>query len=610
MSSFPTRWRLPRPRQEPFQTMNTLPPLHPTEADFVAIRRQGGLYVDKTGLFRDLLKTSPSQRPMTSPPLANSHMLLARPRRFGKTLLINTLEAWFQGLPPSHRLNPEGHTTQLKGLPAGWTSPPWLWEGLDAAGWHGTHGWHPVIRLDMAMAAAPTPADTYNAMCEHMEDTENLWAGRGAPAETGWPVYGPASSPGLILKNLIRKLTRAYGRRPVVLVDNYDAPVAKHIGGGQNRVPAVNALSDVFTVLKDDENLIHGVFATGTTRYQRRHLFLTANNFIDISEHSAFGALCGFTEDEVDRSLAPYREALTELEPRLRDRDILADWRTLHHGYRFSKFPDAPRVYNPFTLTRGLADALASPDCRREAAEGIWPSAWNASVSPGIIARIAADPTEGRTSPTDAMREWSRPQHDDLMLDTGYVTWHGGDETPAYRHFPSQEVAKSWVGDIMGPGRTPSDRTANLIPDLKAALAAGDVKGTFCQRLESYLAHSLLNNPSHSLRSADTFRCLLQALLLQMGPPAQSEEPAPEIRSDHEIRFGNRSYVFEARYNLSLAETRKQLWYRRLGRAQPARDGDVVAVSLNLRCDQDRVVLECAAENADHLETEFGGPHS
>ena len=97
--------------------MHTLPPLHPSDADFAGIRRQGGFYVDKTGLFRDLLETYPST--LSSPSLIRRHQFLARPRRFGKTLLVNTLEAWFQGLPPGHRTNPEGGTAPLEGLPAG-----------------------------------------------------------------------------------------------------------------------------------------------------------------------------------------------------------------------------------------------------------------------------------------------------------------------------------------------------------------------------------------------------------------------------------------------------------------------------------------------------------
>ena len=130
--------------------MYDYPPLHPGSADFPRIRREQGLYVDKTVCFRDLLATVRTPVPGVVPGLVNTHQFLVRPRRFGKTLLVNTLETWFQGLPPGHRTNPAGDTAQLDGLPAGWTAPPWLWEGLDAEDWHGTHGWHPVIRLDLS----------------------------------------------------------------------------------------------------------------------------------------------------------------------------------------------------------------------------------------------------------------------------------------------------------------------------------------------------------------------------------------------------------------------------------------------------------------------------
>ena len=164
--------------------MQPLPALHPSDADFAAIRRDGDFYVDKTPLFRDLLapKPGPGIRP-----LLHRHQFLARPRRFGKTLLINTLEAWFQGLPPGHRTNPEGDTAALDGLPAGWTSPPWLWDGLDAEAWHGVHGWHPVIRLDLSQLGSPTPP----ARAPACATTWKTGCGSGPPAARPGKRPGP-----------------------------------------------------------------------------------------------------------------------------------------------------------------------------------------------------------------------------------------------------------------------------------------------------------------------------------------------------------------------------------------------------------------------------------
>ena len=238
--------------------------------------------------------------------------------------------------------------------------------------------------------------------------------------------------PTTLLRNLIRRLEKAYDRQPVVLVDEYDAPITEHLGTEANPTAAVDVLRRFFCVLKDDEGLLYGVFVTGITRFARHHLFSAANNFIDISDRPAYGALCGFTEEEVVRHFAPYRARLTEREPGLQAAAIQTAWRGFYNGYRFSELPSAPRVYNPFTLTHGLADVLAEPDLRRRAAAGVWPSAWSRSGHPGLIARLAADtrqalPAGGAEDVSDAgLESLTRPDYVTLMLETGYYTWHGG----------------------------------------------------------------------------------------------------------------------------------------------------------------------------------------
>ena len=431
-----------------------LPPLHHTHANFAAIRRIGGFYVDKTGLFPNLLETASSTLP--NPPMLESHRFLARPRRFGKTLLIDTLEAWFQGLPPDHALNTAGPTAQIHGMPAGWTSPSWLWEGLDGEDWHGTHGWHPVIRLNLAAATAESSDDTHAYLRSHINDAILIWQDRSGNTLIGAKAP-PDASPGQLLTHLARDLAKTYNKQtPVVLVDEYDAPLVNHIGTEQPLGPAVKALQNLFTALKDDTHLFYGVFVTGITRLTIRNMFSPANNFDDISEEPDYGALCGFTEDEVARYLAPYREALTELEPRLSDDTIQVEWRKNFNGYRFSPLTDAPRVYNPFTLTKGVSRVLASSKRRSDAVEGIWPSAWSESGHPGLIDRLVSDihrnfPPAGSTKDGAVVQDSgagdpANPSYIETMLDTGYYTWHGGDGPPRLPRLP-----QSGSSNGMGP---------------------------------------------------------------------------------------------------------------------------------------------------------------
>ncbi len=604
--------------------MYPLPALHASDADFAAIRDTAGFYVDKTGLLRELLATVPV-RSASTPRLRDRHQFLARPRRFGKTLLVNTLEAWFQGLPPGHVANPAGLTAQLDGMPADWTSPPWLWDGLEAADWHGVHGWHPVIRLDLSLIDSPDPAGTRTALQAYLWQVIALWGGRTdrwtGPDPLGAP---PDVSPTTLLRNLIQRLKDAYNRQPVVLVDEYDAPITEHLGtADMDPTPAVNELRRFFRVLKDDEGHLYGVFVTGITRFARHHLFSAANNFRDISDEPAYGALCGFTEEEVDRYFAPYRDALADREPRLRDRDIQADWRRRYNGYRFSPLPEAPRVYNPFTLTAGLTDVLAAVGMRHQAAAGIWPSAWSRSGHPGLIARLAADtrqalPTGGAEDASDAgLGSLTRPDYTTLMLETGYYTWHGGqDDGKAHLDFPNLEVAESWTRDILGLGAHAPALDETLVPDLRACLAIGDVD-SFGRRLENFVFKIAHEN----LQQEAGYRALLQALFLLMAVPTQSEKSNWGGRADHEVHIGDRVYVFEVKYNETADTALRQIRDRGYGREHLGSDRTVTAVGLAFRRDLKTgpclqvaqadlaVLLEAHEEGADDSLRESPVPH-
>ncbi len=573
--------------------MNRLPPLHPSDATFPYIRRVSGFYVDKTPLLRKLLDTSEDSWGGT-PLLNRRHQFLARPRRFGKSLLISTLETWFQGLPPETH-HPTGEPDGHMEMPAGWTSPAWLWAGLDAEDWHGHHGWHPVIRLDMSRAVSPDPSGSRLMLQEYLNEVVELWRQRVLPDEPPWPSPPkPDASPTATLRKLIGGLSGLHRKkRPVVLVDEYDAPITEHVGTDRDPKPAVDELRMFYRGLKDDEGRLYGVFITGITRFGKQHLFSTLNNVADISEMPAYGDLCGFTEDEVDYHFAPYRDKLVDMEPRLRDRDIQADWRTLYNGYRFSPLPEAPRVYNPFTLTSGLDRVLQEAGLRRLAADGQWPSAWSESGHPKLTAQLARD--TGRElpeavaaggkppTPTNNLSELTHPDYVRLMLETGYYTWHGGaDGTHAHLNFPNREVAESWLCDILNMGAPEQVRHTlhPLLHDLRTCLEQEDVPG-FAKRLETFAFGLAREN----LQSEASFRTLLQSLLELGGLDARAEKSTAGGRSDLETRVGNKIYVIEAKFNRPVTAAHNQIRDRQYGREHLGRGLEVIAVGLAFRHD-------------------------
>ena len=580
--------------------MQTYPLLHPNKADFTDIRFNRGLYIDKTPYLRRLLATGTrAEANSASPMLSNSHQFLARPRRFGKSLLINTLEAWFQGLPPTRRNLHDPNAPVLPNQPAAWNSPAWLWAGLDAETWHGHHGWHPVIRLDMSRLIMETPEDIYTALQLHLRSLVRDWEHRiAATWDSFQGIEVDANAHGAnLLQDLIGLQENLYGTRPVVLVDEYDAPLTNFIGTEHKLAPIVKGLRDFYRVLKDDEGRLYCVFATGITRFARTHLFSAVNNMTDISEWDVYAGLCGFTEAEVERDLAPHRAALQALEPNLWDTRMRDEWRGFYAGYRFAAYPDVPRVYNPFTLLSGLNRTLESPGLRRRAAAGRWPSAWSETGHPGLIVRLASDAHRERPpgEPADGLGDLKRPDYPTLMLETGYYTWHGDGDDDMRLDFPNREVAQSWMRDILSPGRPQvQDRT---VDDLHACLRRGDVDD-FARRLETFAAGLAREN----LRSEAAFRTLLQSLFILMGEPTQSEKSTRGGRSDHEITVGHRTYVIEVKYNRSAAEGLRQIRDRPYGREHLDSDRTVTAVALAFRHNERGAWLEHAcADLADLL---------
>ena len=402
----------------------------------------------------------------------------------------------------------------------------------------------------------------------------------------------------------------------MVLVDEYDAPVTDHLGTEADPSPAVDELRRFFRVLKDDEGLLYGVFVTGITRFAHNHLFSAANNFTDISEDPTYGGLCGFTEAEVEEYFTPYWDALTDQEPLLRARNVRAEWRAYYNGYRFAPGPDAPRVYNPFTLTSGVGDVLHDAIKRRAAVDGAWPSAWSRSGHPGLIMRLANDPGQPSPMPVwfgvelppplDEMDDLKKPDHVRLMLDTGYYTWYGSREDGnLHVGFPNREVAESWLRDVFDKWVFVAEPGGGkVVDDLRDCLGREDVEG-FAQRLETFVSGLSYEN----LRTEHACNILMQSLFRQLADATQSEKSTWGGRSDHEVRVGEHLYVFEIKYNRSADAALRQIRDRGYGREHLDADRPVTAVGLAFRRDlKTGPCLQVAQADLARLLTARGNP--
>ena len=243
-------------------------------------------YIDKTPLALQLIDQG-------------SHYFLSRPRRFGKSLLVDTLKELF-----------EGNCGLFVGL-------------------HAEHHWdwsvqYPVLRLSFGAGTAKNTSHLQAMIQEQIMAYEDQWK-----------MQNPFKDNTSRLKRLIQHMHKQGGQRVVVLVDEYDKPILDHLTRPELAREMRDALRSLYSVFKDSDAHVKFVFITGVSKFSKVSLFSGLNNLKDITLDPRFSALCGYTEADVDTVFAP---ELPDL-----DRDEIREW---YNGYNWR----GTAVYNPFDL--------------------------------------------------------------------------------------------------------------------------------------------------------------------------------------------------------------------------------------------------------------------
>jgi hypothetical protein len=267
---------------------------------FDIMRAKAGkyVYVDKTEHIYNLFKTGISH-----------YYFLSRPRRFGKTLLISTLKELFSG-----------NRALFKGL--------WI----DKSDYAWTE--YPVIHLDLSTLAY----DTKDNLVESLNDKlEAIARSYGFTLERRLPQSK--------LAELIELL--ASKNRVVVLIDEYDQPILRHLADEAQARDFQGFLRDFYSVLKGMSSYIRAIFITGVSKFAKTSLFSGLNNLDDITLDPRAASLLGYTDEEVDQYFAPFIEEVT-MKIHLPNKAVRKDMRTWYNGYRFSELN--LHVYNPFSV--------------------------------------------------------------------------------------------------------------------------------------------------------------------------------------------------------------------------------------------------------------------
>lgn len=272
---------------------------------FEKIRKEGLLYVDKTEIIWNLVNSN------------KTYNYLSRPRRFGKSLLVDTLQAYFEGRKE-------------------------LFEGLKIMDLEKEWVKRPVVRLDMSRAGST--AHELNAYLNlAFKEYEQK--------------YGIEASASDSLSNrfdiIIQSAYEQTGQQVAILIDEYDSPL-QHSWKTPHHEDCTSIYRSVFAILKADDAYEKFVFITGITKFTQISLFSVLNNLSNISFDPPYAAICGITKEEVVSNFVPEIEAMGVHNGWTPEETIL-QLKAYYDGYHFCKNSPVD-IFNPFSLLNALAD--------------------------------------------------------------------------------------------------------------------------------------------------------------------------------------------------------------------------------------------------------------
>ena len=271
--------------------------------DFVKLRQGGFAYVDKTKFVYKLADEG-------------SYYFLSRPRRFGKSLFLSTLEAYFLGRKE-------------------------LFEGLAIYDMEKEWKSHPIFYIDLNTANFRDENSLYEVLNSHVSVWEEMYGAREYETTLA-----------LRFKGVIARAAEKEGRGVVILIDEYDKPILQTLRNQELQEKHRSLLKSFYSVLKTQDRYIRFAFITGVTKFGKVSVFSDLNNLMDISMDQRYISICGMTQNEL---LYNFREGIEQLCEAYGDteEETLNKLKIRYDGYHFEE--DTVGIYNPFSVLNTLA---------------------------------------------------------------------------------------------------------------------------------------------------------------------------------------------------------------------------------------------------------------
>ena len=469
---------------------------------FSDIRKNGYLYVDKTALVWQIANVG-------------KPFFLSRPRRFGKSLLISTFEAYFEGKKE-------------------------LFEGLAIEKLEERWEKHPVLHLDLNARKYESPADLIAMLNQFLEKWEFVYG-------TERQDRAPEERFGYVIQKAYEKT----GKGVVVLVDEYDKPLLQAIDNDELLEAYRIILKAFYGVLKSNDSYLRFVFLTGVTKFSQVSVFSDLNQLNDISMDYDYGTICGITHQELISNFDPEIELLAKVNAMSKEETIEQMTRQ-YDGYHFH--PYAEGVYNPFSVLNAFF--------KKE-----FGNYWFQTGTPTFLVnllkkadydiRTLMDGVEATASTfTEYRAEAENPIP--LIYQSGYLTIKNFDKRfKIYTlGFPNDEVRYGFLNFLV-PFYTPitDDKKNFYIGNFIQELEKGEVT-PFMHRFEAFFADFPYELNDKTERH---YQVIVYLIFKLMGQFTQAEVHSAKGRADAIVQTPDYIYIFEFKLNGTAEEALKQI---------------------------------------------------
>ena len=468
--------------------------------NFESLRKDGYLYIDKTELIYKLVS-------------GGRYYFLSRPRRFGKSLLISTLEAYFQGKKELFQ------GLAMEQLEKEWTI-------------------RPVLHIDLNIERYNRPENLNDILNYTICGWEKFYG--SDPSET---------SLSLRFAGVVRRAHEQTGHRVAILVDEYDKPLLQAIGNKPLQEEYRSILKPFYGVLKTMDGHIRLAMLTGVTKFGKVSVFSDLNNLNDISMDDRYASLCGLTESEIHRYMKEGIQNLAATQ-HLTYGETCRKLEELYDGYHFT--PGSEGIYNPFSILRTMDS-------------GIFGSYWFETGPPTYLVTLLkqgrCDLSEMATAVTDAETLNSVYGDDEplpVIYQSGYLTIKG--YNPRFESytlgFPNKEVEEGFLKFLV-PYYTPIRKSAMNFELQKFVreIESGNVD-SFMTRLQSFMA----DTPYELIRDQELhYQNVMFIVSKLLGFYVQAEYHTSQGRIDLLLQTDRFVYIMEFKLEGSAEEALMQI---------------------------------------------------